>query len=110
LKQLPIEIPPADVKSALDSGVPLRLIDVREPSELSTAAIEGAEPIPMRVISQHLNALEDGDALLVVFCHHGIRSLSVVEWLRRRGIENSQSMVGGIDRWSLQIDPAVPRY
>jgi len=45
-----------------------------------------------------------------VFCHHGVRSLSVVDWLRRQGVENCQSMAGGIDRWSLEIDPAVRRY
>jgi rhodanese-related sulfurtransferase len=45
-----------------------------------------------------------------VFCHHGVRSLHVVNWLRGHGIENAQSMQGGIDAWSRRIDPTVPRY
>ncbi|MEO8128982.1 MAG: rhodanese-like domain-containing protein, partial [Bryobacteraceae bacterium] len=50
------------------------------------------------------------DGTLIVFCHHGMRSLSVVNWLRQQGVSNCQSMSGGIDRWSTQIDPSVPRY
>jgi rhodanese-related sulfurtransferase len=47
---------------------------------------------------------------VVVYCHHGVRSLQVVNWLREQGVEACQSMAGGIDRWSLEIDPSVPRY
>ena len=47
---------------------------------------------------------------LIVFCHHGVRSLNVVHWLREQGVEACRSMAGGIDRWSLEIDPKVPRY
>lgn len=104
-----MEITPAQVKALLDAGTPLRLVDVREPEEVEICRIEGAEPIPMRSIPQHLNDLEDGRPL-IVFCHHGVRSLSVVEWLRRQGIEDCQSMSGGIDQWSREIDPKVPRY
>ncbi len=50
------------------------------------------------------------DAPLIVFCHHGVRSLNVVSWLRQQGLENCQSMSGGIDEWSAEIDPSVPRY
>jgi rhodanese-related sulfurtransferase len=45
-----------------------------------------------------------------VLCHHGMRSLNVVVWLRKQGIEACQSMSGGIDRWAVQVDPALPRY
>jgi len=58
---------------------------------------------------QRLEAAAD-DAMLVVFCHHGVRSLQVVNWLRQQGVENCQSMSGGIDLWSLNVDPQVPRY
>ncbi len=102
------------MKAKQDAGEPLRLIDVREPGEHALCRIEGAELIPMRSIPQHLNELEshsEGDSpLLIVFCHHGVRSLSVVDWLRRQGVENCQSMAGGIDLWSLQINSTVPRY
>src|SRR5438105_14572339 len=103
------EITPTEVSALLKNGARLRLIDVREPEEHAICHIEGATLIPMRTVPEHLNELDDDKAPIVVFCHHGIRSLSVVEWLRKQGIENCQSMAGGIDLWSLQVDPAVPR-
>jgi rhodanese-related sulfurtransferase len=108
--KLPIEITPGEVRELLKAGGPLRLIDVREPAEHAICHIEGATLIPMQSIPQHLNELDDPAARIVVFCHHGVRSLSVVDWLRRQGVEHCQSMAGGIDLWSAQIDPAVPRY
>ena len=105
-----MEITPAEVAERLAGGESLRLIDVREPQEHQICQIDGARLIPMRIIAQHLESLEDHGPPLVVFCHHGVRSLNVVNWLRRQGVENCQSMVGGIDGWSQAIDPAVPRY
>ena len=107
---LPLEISPAAVQERLSQGSACRLIDVREPDEHAVCHIEGAQLIPMRTIPQNLKQLDDDGPLLVIFCHHGVRSLSVVDWLRRQGLENCQSMAGGIDRWSLQIDAAIPRY
>ena len=106
------EITPSQVTQRIASGEKLAFIDVREPSEFQQARIEGAELIPMRTIPaqlQHLEALSD-DAALVVYCHHGVRSLQVVNWLREQGLATCQSMAGGIDRWSLEVDPSVPRY
>jgi rhodanese-related sulfurtransferase len=107
---IPFEITPAEVKAKQDAGEALRLIDVREPFEHALCRLEGARLLPMRSIPQHLQELDDDGPPIVVFCHHGVRSLSVVEWLRRHGIEDCRSMSGGIDLWSVQIDPAVPRY
>ncbi|MBZ5608764.1 MAG: sulfurtransferase [Acidobacteriia bacterium] len=109
---LPLEITPQEVKRRLDGGEKLVLIDVREPVEFQTARIAGAELIPMRTVPaelQRLDALAD-ESTLVVYCHHGMRSLNVVNWLREQGVANCQSMAGGTDRWSLEIDPSVPRY
>lgn len=108
--QLPLEITPAEVKDLIDKGIPHVLVDVREPEEHAICHIEQARLFPMRSIPQHLGELDAEDLPLIVFCHHGVRSLSVVDWLRRQGIENCQSMAGGIDLWSRQIDPSVPRY
>ena len=105
-----MEIAPSEVKHLIDSGAPVRLIDVREPGEHDICRIEGARLIPMRSIPEHLNELDSADSPIVVFCHHGVRSLSVVDWLRRQGLENCRSMAGGIDLWSLQVDGSVPRY
>jgi rhodanese-related sulfurtransferase len=106
------EITPAEVKSRLDAGEKLHLIDVREPNEFAIARIDGSELIPMRQVPGELQTLEarSDEAPLIVFCHHGVRSLNVVNWLRQQGVESCQSMAGGIDAWSLAIDPSVPRY
>jgi rhodanese-related sulfurtransferase len=109
---LPFEITPQEVRRKLDSREALLLIDVREPEEFALARIEGAELIPINTVPQRLQELDAraGQALLVFYCHHGIRSLNVVNWLRRQGVEACQSMAGGIDRWSLEVDAGVPRY
>lgn len=106
------EIHPQDVKHILDNGETVKLIDVREIAEHQLCRIDGAELIPMGTIPQHLTRLEDEaeDAKLVIFCHHGMRSLNVVAWLREKGVANCVSMSGGIDAWSLLIDSSVPRY
>ena len=109
---LAMETAPREVKARLDAGEKLRMIDVREPFEFELARIEGAELIPMNTVAgelQKLDALADEETL-IVYCHHGVRSLSVVNWLRQQGVEACQSMSGGIDQWSWEIDSAVPRY
>ncbi len=108
----PLETTAREVKTRLDQGERLHLIDVREPFEHQTASIAGAELIPMRTIPanlQHIDSIAD-QAPVIVFCHHGMRSLQTVNWLRQQGVENCQSMSGGIDAWSLNVDPAVRRY
>jgi rhodanese-related sulfurtransferase len=109
---LPIETTPQDIQRRLAAGEKLLLIDVRELNEFQAARISDAELIPMRTIPAQLQRLEAAadDATLIVYCHHGIRSLNVVNWLREHGVSGCQSMAGGIDRWSLEIDPSVPRY
>lgn len=109
---LPFEIAPQDVQRRAASGDRLAFIDVREPFEFQQARIEAAELIPMRSVPadlQHLEALAE-DATLIIYCHHGVRSLQVVNWLREQGVAACQSMTGGIDRWSREVDPSVPRY
>ena len=111
--QLPFEITPGEVRRRMSAGEPTTLVDVREPFEYQQARIEGAQLIPMRTVPaqlQHIESLADEAVVLVVYCHHGMRSLQVVNWLREQGVANCQSMAGGIDRWSLEIDPQVPRY
>lgn len=107
-----MEVLPSEVKRRLDSGERLYLIDVREPQEFQLARVEGSELIPMRTVPAALQDLESkaDDGTLIVFCHHGMRSLNVVNWLRQQGVAECQSMAGGIDLWSIEIDPSVPRY
>jgi rhodanese-related sulfurtransferase len=105
-----IEIDPSEVKRRLDAGESVRMVDVREPFERRQAHLAEAELIPMRRVPQSLEALRTGSGRLVLFCHHGMRSLQVAQWLRGQGLEDCLSMAGGIDRWSIEIDPAIPRY
>jgi rhodanese-related sulfurtransferase len=107
-----MEIAVEAVQKRIAAGERLALIDVREPFEFEAARIEGADLIPMNTIPEHLEELRvrAAETALIVLCHHGVRSLNVVSWLRRQGVENCWSMQGGIDLWSLAVDPGVPRY
>lgn len=104
-----LEILPRDVKQMLDRGEKLLLVDVREPYEHALCQIEGAALIPMGTIPANLQKL-DTDEDVICFCHHGMRSMDVANWLRAQGVKSAKSMAGGIDRWSIEIDPKVPRY
>jgi adenylyltransferase/sulfurtransferase len=104
-----LEITPADVKARLDRGENLVLVDVREPWEYELCRIEGAKLVPLGALAASLQTLPDVDEV-ICYCHHGMRSLDAAAWLRFQGIEKAKSMIGGIERWSLDIDPKVPRY
>ncbi len=106
------EITPREVKQLLDAGENIHLVDVREPEEFQITHIAGAELIPMRTVPAALQKIEGlaDEATVVVFCHHGVRSMQVVNWLREQGVVACQSMAGGIERWSTEVDPTVPRY
>jgi rhodanese-related sulfurtransferase len=104
-----LEITPSEVKQRLDRGDGVLLVDVREPWEFEICRIAGAKLIPMGTIPANLQAL-DSDNEVICYCHHGMRSLDVAVWLRGQGVERAKSLAGGIDRWSAEIDPSVPRY
>jgi rhodanese-related sulfurtransferase len=108
---LPADIDVLAVKQMQDAGEKFVLIDVREPDEFATASIDGALQIPMRTVPSRLADLEPHrEERIVVHCHHGGRSARVAQWLRDQGFERVQNMTGGIDAWSQQVDPSVPRY
>jgi rhodanese-related sulfurtransferase len=104
------EISVAEVKSMLDAGEDFTLVDVREPWEFDVARIAGSKHIPMGDIPARFNQELDPESHIVVVCHHGVRSLNVTAWLRRQEFEKVQSLRGGIDRWSREIDSSVPLY
>ena len=87
-----------------------RLIDVREPWEFATTRIEGSVPMPMGEVATRAHKELEFDERLIIVCHHGVRSMNVTAWLRRQGFEKAQSLRGGIDAWSVEVDPAVTRY
>jgi len=104
-----LEITPADVQARLEQGEKLVLIDVREPWEYALCRIEGAKHVPLGTLAASLETVPDVDEV-ICYCHHGMRSLDAAAWLRFQGIERAKSLAGGIERWSIEIDPQVPRY
>lgn len=101
----------AAVHSKLTSGVPFLLLDCRETSEWNAGRIEGATLLPMSELRDRAAELEPHrNQEIIVYCHHGGRSLRVTMWLRQQGFANVLSMAGGIDQWSQTIDPSIPRY
>jgi len=102
------EIGPAAAAARL--GAPgVVFLDVREPGEHAVASIDGALLVPMREIPGRLSEL-DRSSEIVVFCHHGGRSAMVAQFLRGQGFDRVLNLTGGIDGWSLEVDPEVPRY
>ena len=85
------------------------LLDVREDVEFGICHLDGSQHIPMHEITQRTNELDD-DVPLVVICHHGMRSMQVAVFLERNGFDTIYNLIGGIDAWSREIDPAVPTY
>jgi rhodanese-related sulfurtransferase len=103
-----IQILPLEVKQRLDSGAKLLLVDIRQEWEHKTCRIEGATLVPMESMASQLALFEAAEEI-VLYCHHGVRSLNAAVWLRQQGIA-ARSMSGGIARWSEEIDPSVPKY
>ena len=104
------EITPEEVKSKRDAGKAFTLLDVREPWEFQTAQIAGAKLMPMGDVPSRAHQELDPEEHVIVVCHHGVRSMNVTVWLRQQGFEKVQSMRGGIDAWSRQVDTKVPVY
>ncbi|AXC11092.1 Rhodanese-like domain protein [Acidisarcina polymorpha] len=108
---LDVEISTTELSSKISAGKPpdLVLLDVREPWEYATAKIEGSVLVPMGEIPGRLQEFDPEDHIVTI-CHAGVRSMNVAVWLRNQGLEKVQSLRGGIDAWSREIDPQVPRY
>jgi adenylyltransferase/sulfurtransferase len=101
----------ADVASRREGAERVVLLDVREPDEIETAKIEGARWIPLGDLESRIGELDAlRDESLVVYCHHGTRSEKAVRLLQAKGFSKVENLDGGIDAWSLTVDPAIPRY
>ena len=103
------EATPEEIHRRRQSGEDLLLIDVREHEEIAVAALPEALVCPLSQAAEWIDRLPK-DQQLVIFCHHGIRSMRVAMALAERGHENTINMIGGIDLWSTQVDAGVPRY
>ena len=105
---LPDDVEPAALAERMRRGETVVLLDIREPWEVSLARIDGSQLLPMNELPTAVEKL-DKDQAVVLYCHHGVRSSMASDWLRFQGFR-AQSLAGGIDRWSLEVDPRVPRY
>jgi rhodanese-related sulfurtransferase len=108
----PFEIEPASLAVLFKNKAtaPFLLLDVREAWEFDLAHLEGSLAMPMGDVPSRANTELDPDQHIITICHHGVRSLNVAVWLRNQGFENTQSLAGGIDAWSREIDPKISRY
>ena len=102
-------ITPRELKSRLDKGEPLVLLDVREQWEYDLAKLGGSTLIPLATLPQSLAKLNRSSEIIAI-CHHGMRSADATNFLLQQGFPNVKNLVGGIDAWSVQVDGTVPRY
>jgi sulfur-carrier protein adenylyltransferase/sulfurtransferase len=103
------DIDPRALATRLARGDALAVLDVREPWEHAIGQLEGSLLMPMGRVPAESGALPR-DRTIVVACHHGTRSAMVAEYLRASGFRAVLNLTGGIDRWSVEVDPSVPRY
>jgi adenylyltransferase/sulfurtransferase len=105
------QIAPRELARRMANDHSVYLLDVRQPWEHETAALPGSILIPLGELAARAGEVMPGPGeLLVVYCHHGVRSLSAASLLERLGHGNVASLAGGIDAWSLEADPSVLRY
>lgn len=109
MSQYPLEIDVKKLKEMLDTRENFMLLDVREKDEYNRARIEGSKLLPLGALPSRISEVTK-DVPLIVHCHHGGRSMKAVQWLRQNGFNKASNLTGGIDAWSVHIDPAVARY
>jgi rhodanese-related sulfurtransferase len=108
---MPRQISVAELASMLATGQPVLLVDVRQPWEHETVALPASLLIPLPELEERWAEAEPAaPALIVTYCHHGVRSLGAAALLEARGLGPVASLRGGIDAWSQEIDPQLPRY
>ena len=103
------EISPQELKQKLDENESVLLLDVREPSEYDIVHLEDAQLIPLNTLPHHVDSLPS-DQEIIVYCHHGTRSLYAVAYLQQNGFSEAKNLIGGIDQWAAEIDPTLRRY
>ena len=104
-----MQISPTELKAALDASDPPRLLDVRSREEFEAVRLPGAELMTQPLLEDFFHS-GDKTQPIVVYCHHGLRSLDAAAYLIGHGFQQVKSLAGGIDAWSTEVDPAVRRY
>ena len=103
------QLTPQQAQTLLQQRPDTLLLDVREEHETQICQIAGSTHIPMNLIPLRQNELSDGVAI-IVYCHHGLRSLNVARFLQDAGFEELYNLAGGIEAWAQQIAPDMARY
>lgn len=107
---IPEEITVQEFARRLKNGESFYLLDVRRPEEYQFCALSGSILIPLHELPSRLAEVQPQGRPMVVYCHHGVRSLRAARILMESGCQNVFSLRGGIDAWSILIDPHIPRY
>ena len=105
------ELSATEARAWLEAEHPPRVVDVREQEEWDLCRIEGAELMPLSIFDRLApERLRDAAEPLLIYCHHGVRSRRAAEFLVQQGFTDVANLTGGIDAWSTDVNPAVPRY
>ncbi|QEG35178.1 rhodanese-like domain-containing protein [Bythopirellula goksoeyrii] len=111
MSSLPPQIACSELQALSKNGADFLLIDCREADEHALVALPDSKLLPMSSLAEQVSELENHKGShLVVYCHLGVRSQRVANWLRDQGFEKVQSLTGGIDRWAEEIEPEMVRY
>jgi len=103
------DVSPAELRTRLDRKEPIVLLDVRDEWETRLCRLENATHIPTEEIELRTDELNQDDEI-VVYCHHGIRSAAVADYLRNRGFAKAVNLAGGLELWARTVDPSMTRY
>jgi rhodanese-related sulfurtransferase len=102
---------PIELAKALKEDPEIKLLDVREFHEFEWVHLPTARLLPLSELAARYHELNDWkDSKVVVYCHHGIRSMHAIQFLKMQGFTNTVNLTGGIDAWSLAVDSNCPRY
>src|SRR3989338_8530910 len=104
-----MEITPEELKTKLDCGEKIILVDVRDQAEHAICHLKDARLIPLKELPNRTMDLNAEDCI-ILYCHHGMRSAQAALWLKRKGFSRVKSLQGGIDAWAETIDPLMKRY
>jgi len=100
-----------ELAASLAAPHPPRLLDVRQPDEFAIVSLPGAKLIPLNELPERVGELAAWrEQEVVVYCHHGMRSAHAIGWLQHQGFTKLHNLIGGVDRWSLEVDANAPRY
>jgi len=105
------EIPARELKTRLAAGKPTHLVDVRDPWERAIAVLKDHQHIPLDELPERAGEVRAPEgALVVIYCHHGVRSLAAAQFLEQQGMKGVVSLAGGIDAWANLVDPSIAVY